>query len=142
MIFQTIYPTVQHRRARTSRTSSSAARTSFGYDPGTSGEKPRPALNILRLDSGYQLELALPGLPRESIAIDIQREFLRIRHTGESAETSGRYTRREFSLAGFERRIKLHENADVQAIEARFEAGILFITIPDRVPEIKTIDIQ
>ncbi len=105
--------------------------------------KTRPAANVLRREDGFLIEIALPGMQKEQVTVNVQDGFLVVRHNADAtSETGGRYTRREFDITGFERRFKLPDTVDVSGIEARFENGILYLAIPERKPEVKPIEVH
>ena len=105
--------------------------------------KTRPAANVIRREDGYTLEIAMPGIPKDQVSVSVHEGFLVVSHQASSEPaTGGRHTRKEFDLTGFERRFRLPEKVDVSGIEARFENGILYLTLPEQKPEVKSIEIQ
>lgn len=104
---------------------------------------PVPAANILRTDQGHVIEVALPGLTRDQIQVELKDGLLVLQHVGADSEGEAtRYARREFDLSGFRRTFRLPESADVSQIEARFEAGILYLAIPARQPVVRPVTIR
>lgn len=111
----------------------------FQLDPFFNGENwgnlsaELPAVNIQETDQGFVLELAVPGRKKEDFKIELNEQTLRIssEQRKEEAEKSedGRYTRREFAFQAFSRSFQLPQSIDNQAIEARYEAGILRIQL-------------
>jgi len=91
--------------------------------------KNRPAVNILETDDNFQIELAAPGLAKEDIKIDVEKEILKISAKKNTAIEEKKYTLREFNLSKFERTFTLPETVDNQAISAKFENGILVLTL-------------
>jgi HSP20 family protein len=103
----------------------------------------RPAANVLRLEDGFSIEIALPGIPKDQVTVSVQDGFLIVRHQAATPqETGGRIMRKEFDSSGFERRFKLPDTVDASGIEARFENGILYLAVPERKPEVKPIEVQ
>lgn len=102
----------------------------------------RPGANILRTEGAYVIQLAIPGLSKDQVKIELHEDKLII--TGPEALTTSevKFTRREFDYAGFKRVFRLHKNANTTAISASFENGILTITVPDAQPENIKINIQ
>lgn len=119
-----------------------------GYIPSGRQSYPNPALavkpavNIIRTENGHLIDMALPGLSKEQVAVEVKDNFLRVRFTGEKPVEEGKFLRKEFNFNGFERKFRLPENADTAAIEARFEAGILRLAVPDRKPVVRPIEIS
>ena len=89
----------------------------------------RPAANVEKVDGSYILSVALPGVSREEVQINIDKNKLTIKSAIEE-NTDTKYKLREFNYAKFERAFKLSENADIDNISAKFDKGILAITIP------------
>jgi len=102
----------------------------------------RPSANILREENAYKIHLAVPGLSKEQIKIELNDDQLIISGPTASEETSPNFLRKEFDYSGFKRSFRLHKNADVDAMSAAFEQGILTITVPDKTPVSTKINIQ
>lgn len=102
----------------------------------------RPAANILRETEAYKIQLALPGLKKEQIRIEVNEDQLMVSGSPASTETKPKFVRHEFDYAGFKRTFRLHKNANVAAMTAVFENGVLTIVIPDAQPETIKINIQ
>jgi HSP20 family protein len=90
-----------------------------------------PAVNIAEKDNQYEVELAIPGMKKEDIQIQVDRGVLKV--SGESKtekeEKDKKFTRKEFSYSSFSRSFTLPENTDENQIEAKYEDGILKLTI-------------
>ena len=102
----------------------------------------RPGANILREEAAYKIQIAVPGLTKEQIKIELNEDQLVVSGPGANQETSPKYVRREFDYADFKRTFRLHKNADTNAMTASFDQGILTIVIPDATPETIKINIQ
>ena len=110
--------------------------------------KTSPAVNVEETDKAYRIDVAVPGLDRKDIRIDLDEDILTISsEQKEGKETTDRnFTRREFSYNTFKRRFQIPESIDLENIQARHEAGILSIELP-RMDEVvqkapKQIEIQ
>ena len=101
-----------------------------------------PAANIMRIENAYQIQMAVPGIPKDQIQIEIKDDQLIISATNPNQETANKYVRQEFDFRGFRRNFSLHKNADTEKLTASFDNGILTIVIPDKQPEVRKIDIQ
>jgi HSP20 family protein len=100
-----------------------------------------PAVNIVRKESAYTIDLALPGLTKEQIRIDVADNQLTVSAQQTPAPDQAKFVRKEFDYTNFKRTFRLHQNANTEAMTASFENGILTITIPDLKPEVKSIEI-
>ena len=100
-----------------------------------------PSANIRREDSAYVIELAVPGLGKENIQIEVNNDQLIVSAKDVQHETNPNFVRREFDYAGFKRTFTLHKNANTEALQASFNQGLLTIVVPDREPETRKIEI-
>lgn len=95
-----------------------------------SDEKKVPT-NIFSDETGFNLELALPGYQRESFNVSAEAQLLTIKATAENQETEDeKFLRKEFSASSFERKYSMPKKVDVDAINASYQNGILTIKLP------------
>jgi HSP20 family protein len=99
--------------------------------------KVSPRFNILEQNDAFILELAVPGLKKSDIAINVESDILKISHKNETEEDDSAYRRREFNYNGFEKSFNLPEIADTEKIKATMENGILNVHIPKKEESIK-----
>lgn len=99
-----------------------------------------PALNVLNLEKEIKLEVAAPGLDKSDFKLSMENNFLIISadKKQESNEKKENYSRKEFSYHSFKRMYELPEHTDGESISAKYEHGILSISIPKVVPINKT----
>lgn|SRR5690554_512239 len=95
------------------------------------------AVNIIERDEDYLVEMAVPGINKEDIHIELNGNKLSIRgEVKESKEVNEEnYTHREFSYGEFTRSFTLPKDIEGQDIEADYKDGILNIIVPK--PETK-----
>ena len=106
-----------------------------------------PAMNVLDLEKEYKLEVAAPGLEKADFKISVENNYLVIAadKKQETTENKENYSRKEFSYHSFKRMFELPENTDGVSISAKYEHGILNISIPKIVPinkDVKSIIIE
>ena len=91
-----------------------------------------PQANISKTDKGYEIAIAAPGFSRSDFSINIDNRSLVIASQREETQEtkSANYTSREFSYSTFSRSWSLPETVDVESIDARYDAGILYVTVP------------
>ena len=106
----------------------------FGSDFHHTGTQTRPSVNIKESEEGFELELAVPGLKKEDIKVEVEKNVLKVQShiEDEKHETSSKYLRREFSSRSFERSFTLPETVDVTKIVANYEQGVLTLMLPKR----------
>ena len=93
-----------------------------------------PAVNIREGETGFSLELAVPGKKKEDFNIEVDDNVLTISmetKDEQEAKEEG-YTRREFRYTNFKRAFTLPESVNEDAIEAVYEDGILKFTLPKK----------
>ncbi len=92
-----------------------------------------PAVNIKESDDDFMIEVAAPGMKKEDFSINYDNGRLTISSEKEEENVDENYNRREFSYQSFCRSFKVADNViDNQKIKAKYEGGILCITLPKR----------
>lgn len=93
-----------------------------------------PSINIKEEKDNYKIEMAAPGLKKEDFNIDIERNVLTISSEKENEKREDgegeKFSRREYNYSSFSRSLSLPENADGSKIVAKYENGLLLLTIP------------
>jgi len=97
-----------------------------------------PATNIKETNDAYVVEVAAPGLEKMDFMVNVDEGVLEIKVEKEQEDTKEQenYTRREYSYTNFSRKFTLPDTVDGQNIKARYENGVLDVTLPKR-PEAK-----
>jgi len=108
-----------------------------------------PAVNIREDEKAFYLELAVPGMNKNDLKIEVKDEVLTISaaQKDEKQEEHEGYRRREFSYSSFCRSFYLPENVNGDKIGASYKDGILNVEIPKMEEEqkkekIRTISIS
>jgi len=94
-----------------------------------------PAVNVLKNNDNYKIEVAAPGLEKKDFHIDLDNNMLTISSEKEirhEEEKDGKFMRREFAYSSFKRSFTLPESVNIDKIEAKYNEGVLHITIPKR----------
>ena len=91
-----------------------------------------PTANITETSKEYKLEVAAPGLERKDFNVEIDNQTLRIsaEKEEEKKKEESEYSRREYSFNSFSRSFTLPENVREADIDAKYENGVLRISIP------------
>jgi len=103
-----------------------------------------PKCNILDMDVAVSVVAEIPGLTKDDVNIKVENGVMTI--SGKQAtvakETEVKYIRRELKHSSFKRSFELSDTLNPSKISAKFENGILNITIPKKEESLpKTIDI-
>lgn len=93
-----------------------------------------PAVNIRENETGFILDIAVPGKKKEDIQIEVDRNILTISSDAAvpSQDIKERYTRREFNVGGFKRSFTLPKSVSDDKIQAQYADGVLQLTLPKR----------
>ena len=106
-----------------------------------------PAVNIVDNEGDFMIEVAAPGLQKDDFKVEIDHGILSISaEKEEKVEMEEKdFTRREFNYSSFHRSFALPENVDSESIMAKYEDGVLRLTLKKlelEVPKAKSIAIQ
>jgi HSP20 family protein len=91
-----------------------------------------PAVNVTEKNNHYLVSLAAPGLGKEDFDIKIEGNMMTISSEREESqeEEEEKYTRKEYSYSSFSRSFTLPDDVKMDAVDARYEKGVLNITLP------------
>ena len=97
------------------------------------GTTNRPA--VMQMDAWregdvFQIEFDLPGVARESIDLDVERNVLTVRAERVANNGDWEMLASERPRGVFSRQLVLGDNLDLDRIAARYDAGVLRLTIP------------
>lgn len=103
---------------------------------GSSGTAPAalrsPALDVAETDSGYTVELDLPGVGRDQIKVTIDGRQVSVSAQAQREETrkeGERVIHRERSASSFVRSFTLPEPIDQEASSAKLDNGVLTLEL-------------
>ena len=90
-----------------------------------------PAVNITESETGFDIELAVPGLKKEDFKISVDKSLLTVAAEVKQEEVAEgkNYTKKEFSYNSFSRSFTLPETVDQNNIDAAYTDGILKLSI-------------
>jgi HSP20 family protein len=94
-----------------------------------------PSTNILEKDDSFELHMAVPGVKKEDVKIDLEKNVLSIsseKKAEKTEEVEGKYSRREFLYGTFCRSFTLPETINVDKIKADLKDGILKVILPKK----------
>ena len=93
-----------------------------------------PAVNIKETSKEFSLEFAAPGFNKNDFKVNIENNVLTINANKEEEknEENKRFTRREFSFNSFSRSFTLPENVNTDKIDAKYNDGILRLSVPKK----------
>lgn len=100
-----------------------------------------PAVNIKEDEKNFVLDLAVPGMDKKDLKIDINEDVLTISSEvqNETSEERDGYKKKEFNYSSFCRSFYIPENVNRDKIEASYKDGILTVTLPKMQEEKKNL---
>lgn len=98
-----------------------------------------PAVNVRETENEFKLELAAPGKSKDDFNIQIENASISISSENETSDETNEesYTRKEYSFNSFKRSFRLPQNANSDEINAKYDNGILIVSIPKMEPSIQ-----
>ncbi len=105
--------------------------STWGTDAKVNSAAP---VNITEHETGYNLEFNVPGRNKEDFKINVDKGLLTVSYEQkEQTETKEvKSIRKEFSFQSFKRSFTLDEKINADGIEAKYENGILKVTLPKK----------
>lgn len=90
-----------------------------------------PAINVVDNEENYEIEVAAPGMKKKDFHVTLENGVLTVsgETMKEDEEQTKNYTRREFRTRSFTKSFTLPENVDQEAMKAKYDDGILRLTI-------------
>ena len=91
-----------------------------------------PAVNIREDEKKFTLDLAIPGIEKKDLKIEINEDLITIssENKNEKEENHDGFKRREFSYSSFCRSFYIPENVNKEKIAANYKDGILSVELP------------
>ena len=90
----------------------------------------RAAVNVYKTDSSLEMLVFAPGRIRENFRIGLKGRELSISYTPPEGFPKFDWVQREYSRGGFVRTFTLDETIDASAITAKYEDGVLQVSLP------------
>ncbi|MCY7421808.1 MAG: Hsp20/alpha crystallin family protein [Chitinophagaceae bacterium] len=90
----------------------------------------RAAVNISKTGSSYEMLVFAPGRIKEHFKLDVQGKELTISYTPPEGFPRPEWILREYSRGGFVRTFTLDDSVDSTNIKAKYEDGVLQVSIP------------
>ncbi len=99
-----------------------------------------PAVNIIETNDDYKLEFNVPGRKKEDFKITVDKNVLSVAfdRSEENKEENKQFIKREFVTQSFKRSFTLDEKINAENIDAKYENGILYLTLPKK-EEVKVL---
>jgi len=92
-----------------------------------------PKVNIVNYEDYSEIRIAVPGINKNEIDINLENGILNIeakKEIQENAENKSKFIIKEFDYSNFKVEYKISEKVDFNNISANMENGILFVQLP------------
>jgi HSP20 family protein len=109
----------------------SSSRRSGGQQRGREAAEWAPPIDVVQKDDDLVVRAELPGAKLEDVEVTVHQGVLTIsgKREEQSEEERGGYLVRERRSGSFRRSLQLPERVDEDSIQARFENGVLEVSI-------------
>lgn len=105
--------------------------------------QPRLTTKARQTQEGYEIEMAAPGLSRSDFRVNVNENILTVQVKSLDEKASGASTLRSYLYNKTQPyRWKLPANALNEQITARYDAGILTVSIPAKYKENNKLEIK
>ena len=107
----------------------------FGDDFFTKGSYPK--VNVINYDQCIEIDAAIPGMTKDDVDVEITDGVLTINGVSNQRTPvdDSQYLKREIKRSSFRRSFTLGDNLDSENVSAKFDNGILTLSIPKLVPD-------
>ena len=91
----------------------------------------------------YYVDIELPGVKKNNVEVKVEGDRVQVKATYTEVESQFLFIRRERPVNTFEQSFRVGENLDTSKLEAKFEDGLLRLTLPVK-PEAagRSIDVK
>ncbi len=107
----------------------------WGRDNYSETDTTLPSVNIKETADAFEVEVAAPGFDKSDFNIELDNNLLTIsseKKVENEVKEDEKITRQEFSYQSFKRTFTLPEIVEGDKITAKYENGILSLTIPKK----------
>ena len=95
-------------------------------------ERRKVPVNIRESDNDYEIEMVIPGIQKEKLTIEAGNDMITVSYqdTEEKKEKKDNYIQQEYRRQDFSRNFRLNNTVDAGNITAKYEDGILRLSLP------------
>ena len=107
-----------------------------GCDRGECGSNCSAPAALWEDESGFHLEVELPGVQRDDVDLTIEKGTLRVAAERKAPEEERKYWHKERAYGKIQRIVSLPEEVDHDSIDAQLSDGVLHVTVAKK-PEVQ-----
>ena len=104
------------------------------WGAGVNRDSNKVPVNLRETDTTYEMELVAPGLRKEDFQLNVTRDTLTVsfeeKNENKQSNTQEGWVRQEYRKRSFSRSFNLNDAVDINGVTARYENGILYLTLP------------
>ncbi len=108
----------------------------------TGGEKNLMKTDVKETEGSYEVAIDLPGFKREDVHASLENGYLTVsavrNENKDEKDENGTYIRRERYCGSCSRRFFVGDSVKEEDIRAKFEEGILKLSVAKKEPQIET----
>lgn len=97
-------------------------------------DRSKVPVNIRETDNSFEMELIAPGLNKEAFQLNVSGDLLTVSFENKTEKNEGNrnegWIQQEYRKQSFSRSFKLNDSIDTEKIKARYENGILHLSLP------------
>jgi HSP20 family protein len=90
----------------------------------------RAAVSIYKTETSYEMLVFAPGRKKENFSVNVKGNELSVSYTPPQGFPKFDWVLREYSRGGFIRTFHLDDTIDANAIAAKYEDGVLYVSLP------------
>jgi HSP20 family protein len=102
-----------------------------------------PLADILKTPSGYQVQLELPGIKKEDVKVDVQKNVLHVQALKHKLVREGsKLVHSERKYGPISAQFSLPPSVAIEKLEAVLEEGVLTLSIPVAQKEKERVEVK
>jgi len=103
-----------------------------------------PKVDVRDEDAQIVIEAEVPGLAKDQVSVELDNGILRIKGEKKDSDENKTktYVHKELKHSSFCRSFSIGDNIDSDKLVAKFENGLLEITLPKKVPDRKLVPVK
>jgi HSP20 family protein len=93
----------------------------------------RAFVNVLESDAAFEVHVAAPGLSKSDFKLSVKEGALHVSAAkGTHTQEGKTFRSKEFDFGNFQRIFRLDERVDADKINAKYENGVLIVSLPKK----------
>jgi HSP20 family protein len=106
------------------------------WGPGLSTSRNQIPVNLRETDKTYEMELMAPGLNKQDFQLNVSGDTLTVsfqhKEENKQEDKDAGWLRQEYKRQSFSRSFMLDDTVDATKVAARYENGVLHVSLPKK----------